>query len=95
MDPPDLGKHAAVRQAEAEAEEPQAELQEVQEGGGWRGGVEETSTRMLGVMRKNLSILNMSLFRDTVLSQRVKSEDKFRKLGVIFCSLTKNCFRKL
>lgn len=28
VDPPDLGEHAAVRQAEAEAEEPQAELQE-------------------------------------------------------------------
>lgn len=26
VDPPDLGEHAAIRQAEAEAEEPQAEL---------------------------------------------------------------------
>lgn len=71
MDPPDLGKHAAVRQAEAKTQEPQAELEEGR--GGGRGGVKETSTRMLGVMRKNLSILNMSLFRDVVLSQRAKS----------------------
>lgn len=28
VNPPDLGEHAAVRQAEAEAEEPEAELQE-------------------------------------------------------------------
>lgn len=34
VDPPDLGKHAAVRQAEAKAEEPQAELEEGREGGG-------------------------------------------------------------
>lgn len=33
MDPPDLGEHAAVRQAEAEAEEPEAKLEE-------RGGEE-------------------------------------------------------
>lgn len=31
VDPPDLGEHAAVRQAEAEAEEPQAELEERRE----------------------------------------------------------------
>lgn len=39
VDPPDLGEHAAVRQAEAEAEEPQAELQESREEreGGRRG----------------------------------------------------------
>lgn len=28
VDPPDLGEHAAIRQAEAEAQEPQAELEE-------------------------------------------------------------------
>lgn len=47
VDPPDLGEHAAVRQAKAEAEEPQAELQESREEQKWsrEGGMRGLGSR--------------------------------------------------
>lgn len=48
VDPPDLGEHAAVGQAKAEAEEPQAELQERREEQKWS---REGGMRGLGLRR--------------------------------------------
>lgn len=54
MNPPDLGEHAAVRQAEAEAEQPEAEL----------GGEERGERRVRGAsMKALLSFLHALAFR--------------------------------
>lgn len=73
MDPPDLGEHAAVRQAKAEAEEPQAELQESREEQKWS---REGGMRGLGSRRG----FSLPLFKDTAKFGHVYSFTGFSLL---------------
>lgn len=58
VNPPDLGEHAAICQAEAETKEPQAEL------GGWKG--ERSGEKAQGKCERSRNHLTVPLFRDLV-----------------------------